>query len=150
MHIKVPSKYNNINVNIVTWAVVYSLFMSARTASDPACQIYISGVYILHKINFFPAAKIYIFSPPSFFQQWSGKIFSELFHLFILSPFSNILLVFFTKEGRKWKRCFQFSSFLHFVSPNHIFFIFWEKIPNIFLPVLVHEGRNTPCRDLIF
>ncbi len=31
-----------------------------------------SGVYILHKIYFFPAAKFLIISPPSFFQQGWG------------------------------------------------------------------------------
>ena len=126
MHIKALSKYNNINVSVVTWAVVYSLFMSARTASDPACQIYISGVYILHKIHFFPAAKI-LFFPLLVISSNEVEKYFQNYLIYSYYPPSQIFFSFFSpRRGENGK---DVSSSLHFyiLFPPTTYFIFFEK-----------------------
>ncbi len=93
-----------------------------------------SGVYILHKIYFFyPSTNFfYYFSPPIFFSPSrgeNGKIFKDLYILFILSLLPHLFFSFFTKEGGgggDGKNVFSFKKFLNFFHYNKIFFIFYK------------------------
>ena len=61
---------------------------------------FVSEVYILHKINFFPCCKIFYFFP---------------------------LLVFSSKEGDKWKNIFKTLYFIHIIPPPTYSFSFFHQ-----------------------
>ena len=87
-----------------------------------------SGVYILQKIYFFPCCNFFYFFLLQQGRGKIGKIFSELFILFILSPFPHILLVFFSPSGGKnGKNVFRTLYFIHIIPPPTYSFGFFTK-----------------------
>ena len=91
------------------------------------------GVYSAQD-SFFPRLQIFIFfSPPSFFSlstEENGKIFKELYILFILSLLPHIFLVFFTKEEGEMKKIFSvFLIFAFLPLQPLIFFSFTPTHP---------------------
>ena len=89
------------------------------------------------------------FSPPSFFSPSrgeNGKIFKELYILFILSLLPHIFLVFLTKEGGEMEKMFSVFLIFTFFSPPTIYFLFFFPPPEPGIPCRIY----TPDYNIYF
>ena len=128
---------NFIVVQPLSICSYYDLLNVDNCANISACLLvflFWQGVYILQKNHFFPCSKFF-FLPSSFFparKGKNGKIVTELLILFILSPScKGILLVFYTKEGRKMEKNVFSSPNFYIFPPTTYFFIFVSILQNI-------------------
>ena len=95
-------------------------------------KVKIIGVYILHKIYFFfPATKIFIFSPPSFLSPSRGKmekyLKNSIFYLFYPS-YHTFFQFFHQGWGGNGKNVFSFLNFYIFFSPPTTYFLFFSPL----------------------
>ena len=84
----------------------------------------LQGCKFCTRLYFSHAAQTIFFPSLVFFparKGKNGKIFSELFILFILSPHPHKLLVFFTKQGRKMEKKIFSSLNFYIFSPFTIY-----------------------------
>ncbi len=84
-----------------------------------------SGVYILHKINFFPAADFLFVFPYSFFQQGRGKKwkknYSALNFIHIILPLAYSFSFFLHQGGEKNGKMFSVLLIFTFLSQTTYF-----------------------------